>query len=230
MGLALLAAGGAAAPSEKIATTQSSAIKTVSEPCCCCGKHDEAMAEPTTAPSTEPSAMADQSLYLMPDAWQDDKGKTIHFSDLRGRPRAIGMVYTSCQGSCLVTLSHLQEIEASLPKEVRNQIGIVVVTFDPLHDTVDKLAAYRAEHQLPADRWTLLRGSPESTAALAAALQTRYVLHSNRGIVHTAEITILDANGMIVERAAGLHPDMGSLSSALTRCVQEHPVSEADAR
>lgn len=189
-----------------------------SPPACC-----RAAATPGSDGAT---ILPGRMLYTIADAWETDTAQHIHLSDLSGRPQIIAMFYAKCQGKCLITFEHMREIEASLPPAIRDRVGFVLITFDPEHDTAQSLAAYRAERNLPLDRWTLLRGNSRATAALASTLNTQFSLRSARGISHTIEITVVDATGKIVQGQAGTHPDLGRTRQAVIDTLRSEPPPE----
>jgi protein SCO1/2 len=161
--------------------------------------------------ATQPN---DTSLFQPPWTWESDTGKSLRLADLGDRPMLIAMFFTSCSGVCGVTVSHMQQINASLTAEQRRHTRFVLVTFDSENDTPRVLARYRAEHQLPSD-WILLRGSPQSTRELADALTVKFRSDPARHILHGSQITLVDDRGRIVERAAGVNADLNSVVELL---------------
>ena len=83
------------------------------------------------------------------------------------------MFFTSCEGTCALTVEHLKEIKASLPGDVRSRASFVLVSLDPVRDTPAALAMFRSANRLSPERWLLLRGSPAATADLAGYLPVR---------------------------------------------------------
>ena len=182
---------------------------------------------PSTTMASTNSALSTRSLYGQPFVWETDTGEQIRLSELRDRPRIVTMFFASCEGSCVLTLEHLRAIEASLPTDIRERVGFVMVTFDPDRDTAKALAAYRSERHLPIDRWTLLRGSSQATTNLAASLGTQFIRNSPRGIVHTTEIAVVDETGNIVDSQSGTHPDLNRTIAALHAAMWQKPVARS---
>ena len=161
------------------------------------------------------------SLYLLDAIWQTDEGATIKLSQFRGEPVVIAMFFATCEGTCILTVEHLREIEASLPSDTRRDVRFVLVTFDPTHDSAPVLNAYRKNDNLSPKRWALLRGTTAATRQLAARLGIAYSISPQGRIVHSNQITILDREGRVVSQQIGNHPDT---SAAV------HAVAEVDAR
>lgn len=139
------------------------------------------------------------SLYDLTSTWTDQRGTARSLGSLRGRPRAIAMVYTHCTATCPLALGELKRIAAATDTSV----GLVLVTLDPAHDTPSALATYARERGLDASRWTLLSGSDDDVRELAAALSVRYRTLGPDAIAHSNVITLLDANGVTVHQQSG---------------------------
>jgi protein SCO1/2 len=153
-------------------------------------------------------------LYENDRTWQTDKAAPMKLSEFKGRPVLMAMFFTTCSGTCGVTVNHLMQIRASLSAQEREQIDVVLVSFDSDNDTPAALARYRAERHLPAE-WTLLRGPAECTRELADQLGVSYAPDSARHILHGTQIALLDANGHIVHRAVGTNADMDVVIGAI---------------
>src|SRR5947209_5220405 len=87
----------------------------------------------TARVSTMP--LSEKALYDITTTWVTDAGSQMGLAELRGRPQVIAMFYSSCHVACPVTVWRLKQIASSLPKEVRTQVGFVLITFDPATDT-----------------------------------------------------------------------------------------------
>ena len=171
---------------------------------------------PPPAAVVEPSPFAStDSLYSSDWLWQTDAGRPLRLSELRGKPQIIAMFFTTCTGTCGVTVSRMIQLDASLTPRQRNSVGFNLVTFDSNNDTPRSLAQYRSQRNLPAD-WNLLHGSPQATRELADDLGVPFSNDPVRHILHGAQITILDKNGRIVQRIIGVDSDLSSGLAAIT--------------
>src|SRR6478672_1957347 len=120
------------------------------------------------APARDRAPAGGFSVYDLRATWHDQRGAPRTLASLRGRPQAIALVYTHCQATCPLIVGQLKRLEAA------TTLGLVLVSLDPERDTADRLAAFAAEHELDAARWTLLRGSDDDVRELAAVLGVRY--------------------------------------------------------
>lgn len=143
-------------------------------------------------------SQSDYSVYDLDSRWQDQAGAVRTLSSLSGQPRLLAFVYTHCSAICPITVAELKRIEAATPANV----GIVLVSLDPVRDTHEQLARYATEHGLGA-RWTLLSGPDSAVRDLAVTLGVRYQRLTNDDLVHGNVITVLDAAGQVVQQQSG---------------------------
>jgi protein SCO1/2 len=168
--------------------------------------------QPASVPLAKSSPQA--SVYENAWTWRTDRDAPMKLSELKGRPVLVAMFFTTCAGTCGVTVNHLMQIQASLSAQERQKVDFVLVSFDSENDTPAALSRYRAERHLPAD-WTLLQGSAESTRALADQLDVAFAPDAARHILHGTQITLLDRNGCVEHRAVGTNADMDMLLGSI---------------
>jgi protein SCO1/2 len=163
--------------------------------------------------------LTDKSLYQLDSTWTNDDGKTIQLNSLRGRPQIVVMFFASCQLTCPLTVVQLKQLEAALPPETRAQIGFTLVSFDSVRDTPASLKNYRAQHGLSPDTWTLLSGSPDGVLDLAAVLGVKFKQDPQGQFSHSNLVTLLNAEGEIVQQYAGLNPDNRQIVAEVDKLV-----------
>src|SRR5512133_2653925 len=150
------------------------------------------------------AATADRySLYDLGSTWRDQQGRTRTLRSLRGRPQVVALIYTSCSTSCPLTVAEMKRVERATSAGGAN-VGFVLVTLDPGHDGVARLAAFATDRALSPDRWTLLTGRDDDVRELAAALSARYRRLSPTELAHSNALTVLDASGAVAYQSAGL--------------------------
>mgnify|MGYP001400059415 CR=1 FL=1 len=160
-------------------------------------------AEHDLLPAGAPAVGAD-SIYLLGGAWEDHEGRPFRLEELRGKPVLISMFYATCPHACPMLITDLKRVERALPAHLRDQVQVVLVTFDPARDTAEKLKALLEAHQVDAKRWRMLRTDPAKVQELAAVLGIKYRFTSKGAINHSTVITLLDREGAIAARLEGL--------------------------
>jgi len=149
-------------------------------------------------------AGASRSLYQVPLAFRTDAGETVALDHWKGEKVVLTMVFTSCQATCPVTMAKLHAIQ-----ERFDHAGVaahfVIVSFDPLRDTPEKMTAYRAAGGHRNANWTFLVGSEDDTRELAMLLGIKYARNPTSGdIMHDNKIVLLNAEGEVVKELLGL--------------------------
>jgi protein SCO1/2 len=171
------------------------------------------------APSTPPMAATQPvasttSLYDHDWVWQSDRGKPVRLAEFHGHPQVIAMFFTTCAGTCGVTVNRMLQLDASLNRRQRNDVGFILVSFDSGNDTPKALSQYRAQRQIPA-QWTMMRGSPQATRELADELGITFAADPARHILHSAQITILDRQGRIIRRIPGVNAPLSEVLATI---------------
>ncbi len=114
------------------------------------------------------------------------------------------MFYGNCMSACPVLLRDAELIEKALPETDRARTHFLMVTFDPEHDTPERMAAYAAEKGLDRERWSFLTADERAVRRLAGALGVRYRPDGAGGFAHTNLITVLDEGGVVATQLEGL--------------------------
>ncbi|MCU0791472.1 MAG: SCO family protein [Opitutaceae bacterium] len=163
-------------------------------------------------PAGEPLPAA--SLYQSEVAFTTDAGAAFTLADLRGRPVLLAMFFSSCAYACPATVVDLVRIKEKLPPALRDEVLVVMVSFDVERDTPAALRAFRETRGLPAD-WVLLRGENDSVREIAALLGVKYKREADGQFAHSNLVTVLSADGEIVHQRAGLSGGLDEAAAAL---------------
>jgi len=150
----------------------------------------------TTQVSSEPS---ERSVYQLVSKWIEDNGRGLRLATLEGNMQLLALIYTTCEGSCPITVKSMQMFSRNLPADILGRIRFLLVTVDPENDTLAVLRKYRRDMKL--DRqWKLLRGSADDVRELAAVLGFNYEQIESGQFAHSNLVTVLDERGEIVHQ------------------------------
>jgi protein SCO1/2 len=179
-------------------------------------------------PAAEP--LPNTSLYQLKAKLTDQHGTPLTLDAFRGRPVLVAMFYSSCTTICPMLISELQRVEALVPAELRAQVRVLLVSLDPERDTVERLAELATRHGVDGKRWHFARTSAGSVREIAALLGVRYRVLSNGEIGHSALITLLDRDGVIVTRVEGVASDAKAIAAAVVTTAKSPTARAAHKR
>lgn len=167
--------------------------------------------------------LTDSSIYQLESKWTSDVGREIQLRILRGKPQVLVMFYANCQWACPLLVHDLKRIESALPEKLRDEVGFVLVSFDPKRDTVEALRAYRKTQELSTKRWTLLRGAADDVRELAAVLGINFREDALGQFAHSNLITILNRDGEIAGQIKGVNQESDMAIGLLTKLDRQQP-------
>lgn len=179
------------------------------------GHHHEEM-----APSDR---MPGDSIYQLPVTLLTAENQTLQLADLRGRPLLITMFYSHCTSVCPLLTSQLQRSVDQLSPVDRQQVRILMVSFDAARDTPEVLAAFKAEHHIEGPNWIIAHASASDVRALAAALGIRYRQLPDHSFNHSALISVTDREGIVHARTS----DLTVTDEAFVRAVHDQVAARA---
>jgi protein SCO1/2 len=156
------------------------------------------------AAATPEAPLPSASVYQLPVPLVDQEGRAFRLDERRHRPMLISMFYTSCQFVCPMLIDALKDTDRQLAPGERERLGVLVVSFDPAHDSVGVLKHTADERGLDGGRWSLARTDAASVRKLAAVLGIQYRALGNGDFNHTTVIVLLDAEGRIVAKTTRL--------------------------
>ena len=175
-----------------------------------------------TAPSTTPDYQSiirtSQAAIGRPLAdipMRDSNGKAVRFSDFKGRPLLISLVYTGCFQACPVATQFLAEAVQVARKALgEDKFQVVSVGFNQPFDTPEALAAFKRQNRIYLPGWHFLSPDPAQVDALTDNLGFVYEA-TPKGFDHVTQVTIVDADGVIYRQVYGENFDMPMLVQPL---------------
>jgi protein SCO1/2 len=144
------------------------------------------------------------SIYQLPLTLTDQAGHNFQLADRRGAPMLVSMFYTSCQFVCPMLIDALRQTEAQLSDTERARLTVLMVSFDPAHDTVTVLKRTAEERKLDGNHWTLARADAKSVRKFAAVLGIQYRQLPSGDFNHTTAMILIDREGRIAARTEKL--------------------------
>ncbi|MBG7618885.1 SCO family protein [Herbaspirillum sp. AP02] len=153
---------------------------------------------------TVAAALPADSVYQLDARLTDQDGKSFNLAQRRGQPMLVGMFYTSCEFVCPLLVEALRNTEARLTAQERARLSVLLITIDPVRDTVAVLKRTASQREIEAPHWTLARSDAATTRKLAAVLGLQYRALPNGDFNHSTDLILLDAEGSVAARTAQL--------------------------
>lgn len=153
------------------------------------------------------------SVYHSNAVWTSHRNEEVRMSDFEGRPVIVVMVYGNCTQVCPILVRDAKRVFEGVDMELRNEVNVAVVTFDPENDTPVKQMDYAEQYGLNLPQWHFLTGKPGQIRELAMLLGVEYIKKSDGHFAHSNLVTVLDEKGVIAERMIGLNQPVGDAAT-----------------
>ena len=160
-----------------------------------------------------------RSIYNLNETWTNQDGVAKPLSSLSGKPAVVAMGYTICKDLCPAVVLDMTWVERHLKPESAKKVRFAFFSFDSEADTPERLTLYAEAHGLDLDRWTLFDSDDDSARDLAAALGVHYRPDGQGGFIHSAVITLLDKDGVIVFQQQGVEATPKELLDRVERLL-----------
>jgi protein SCO1/2 len=185
------------------------------------GAAEAARVSTDTAPTPTPAL--GPSLFDLDLDLEDQSGRKVTTDALRhDGPLIVSMFYASCSYACPTLIRDIAAIDRRLTPAARDRTRVLLVTFDPEHDTPEVLSRLAEAHGVDNDRWVFARArSEEATRELAAALGITYRRLPDGNYNHSSILLVLDAAGVPRAGIDGLKQDPAAFIQRLEALVPE---------
>lgn len=181
-------------------------------------------APPPPGSSSQPGAPAagGGSVYDLGLQVRDADGVVRGLADLRGHPVLASMFFASCTSACPLLIERIKQVEAAAPPELRADLRVLLVSFDPARDPPAVLADVARRNDVDPRRWRIAVAPDEASArTIAAVLGIRYRLGAGGMFDHTTAVTVLDRQGEV----RGRSDDPTELTAIVARLPRHKPLA-----
>lgn len=131
---------------------------------------------------------------------EDQSGRRMRFSELRGRSLCVAFVYTRCPTVCTRIASELDAVAARLrARSERRDVALLSVSFDALHDSPERLRAFASLHAADGELWRFARAlDARELEDWLDVFGIVVIPDGNGGFVHNAAFHLVDESGALV--------------------------------
>lgn len=150
-----------------------------------------------TAETARKQAVAERPRPLPAVPLQLQTGYEARLSDLEGRLVVATFIYTRCRTMCPMLGMRMAKIRDRLPEAaLGSEVQMLSVSFDPEHDTPERLAEYGGHHGAEPDHWWVAR--PRANLdALLERLGVVVLDDGEGGFNHNAAFYLIDRQGRV---------------------------------
>jgi protein SCO1 len=126
-------------------------------------------------------------------ALQDDEGRVVRSSDLRGKAVAVTFLDAQCTEACPIIAAQVGQAVRALGDE-RSDYDALAISVDPIRDTPAKIDAFLKRYRAKGDL-RYLDGSVAELRPLWNAFAVAAVPDTGNPNLHSAPVRIYDGNG-----------------------------------
>lgn len=132
---------------------------------------------------------------------ENQDGKRVRLTDLRGKVVILTGVYATCGHTCPLIMAQLQRSLDALPPTERRDVRAVLVTLNPEHDDRVVLADLAERHGVRAPEYQFLTGQVDEVNRVLDQLQIARKRDPHSGVIDHANLFIvLDRSGKVAYR------------------------------
>ena len=133
----------------------------------------------------------------------DQNGRSVRFSDFRGKPLVLSLLYTSCYHICPMTTRHLSKVVEKAREALgRDSFRVAILGFDAQHDTPQAMISYAKKQGVDKADWFLLSADGDTINALSKQLGFLFFTSPN-GFDHIVQASVIDADSVIYTQVYG---------------------------
>jgi protein SCO1/2 len=134
----------------------------------------------------------------------DHRGASISLSSLRGKVVLLSFIYTRCPLAdyCPRVVANLRAVADRFADRVGRDFVLLVISFDPKYDTVERLGSYARAYEVDRAGWHFVTGSPEQISRACAMFGIEF--WPEQGLItHTLQTALIDRDGRLAARVEG---------------------------
>lgn len=155
----------------------------------------------------------------------DREGRPLRLSGFRGKPLLVSFIYTGCFQVCPLNTRALHESVLALQSRFgTGRFNVVSIGFNQPADSPAAMKAFAAQQRVAGTPdWEFLSPHPAIVDALAADFGFRFRA-TPAGFDHVLAVSVLDAEGRLVQQVYGDRPQTAQLAETLQRLFDGGPV------
>ncbi|HET9693616.1 MAG TPA: SCO family protein [Steroidobacteraceae bacterium] len=160
----------------------------------------------------------------------DQDGQPLRLAGLRGRPLVVSLVFTNCYAVCSGATLNLREV-VRIARETLGErsFGVLTVGFDSANDTPQRMRAYGRDRGIVDPQWHFASADAATIRRFTDEIGFTWA-PSPRGFDHLTQVTLLDADGRVVQQVYGEAFAPPELVEPLKRLLLGRSIERASVR
>jgi protein SCO1 len=156
----------------------------------------------------------------------DRAGRRVTLSEYRGRPLIVSFIYTGCTHACPVATNFLARAVGEAQRTLGAQsFAVLTIGFNLPFDTPQAMADFARRHGVERPGWEFASATVGGVERLTRDFGFAFVPASG-GFEHLAQVTVVDAEGVVRRQVYGETFDLPYLIEPLREMVTGAPLSE----
>jgi len=134
----------------------------------------------------------------------DEKNRPVTLSQFNGKVVAMTFIYTRCPlpDYCFRLSNNFRRLQKRFNKRLGNDLELISVTFDPVHDTPDVLAKYAEVWKAEGDGWRFLTGPLADVKQVCSRFGMNF-WPDEGALTHSLHTVVIDRQGRLVANIEG---------------------------
>ena len=133
----------------------------------------------------------------------DRQGQPVELSRYRGKPLLVNFIYTACFQVCPTTTRNLQKaVENTVSVMGADRFNMISIGFNQPFDSPAALKDFAGQYGIRLPNWEFLSPAPAIVSDLTRNFGFSFVATA-AGFDHLNQVTMVDADGMIVRQVYG---------------------------
>ena len=134
----------------------------------------------------------------------DQNQRSVSLHDFAGKVIALNFVYTRCPlpDYCYRFSNNFGRLQKRFTGRLGNDLVLLTLTFDPVHDQPEKLAAYAQTWKANPDVWHFLTGRPDDVRRVCGWFGMEFWTDEAL-LTHTLHTVVIDRQGKLVTNIEG---------------------------
>ncbi len=135
----------------------------------------------------------------------DREGKPVNFTDYRGKPLVISMIYSSCFHTCPVITQYLaRAVELARSAVGENGFNVVSIGFDARYDRPDSMKTFARQRGVSNDPYWEFLSATDAMVIRKLSDNLGFIFtKTHTGFDHLAQVTVVDSEGKIYRQIYG---------------------------